>query len=515
MAILFSDNFTGADTDPIGGNYTTVPTLGNCQRASNTLQGSISGDCSVYVNSIADIADGYVRHTLFVAASGSSEGGARFRLNSATDASYIWLWNNIGEFHLYDWHAGSKTLIAAVDGFRVGGGTIDVTATFQGDHIVLSVVGSGVVIDVHDSTYTTGKTGVLITRQADPTALTIDNLEIGTNDSDVPTTIGPFRGAGPGKGAMGPIARRMFRQLTPDVTAIPPGPSVGAITVPFKIKSGGPSNYGPPDRTKPQQFADTFPPAVGIEMPRTLGRIHPGRSGPPGRFRIPQLFADPGVTAFSLNLQKGLWSWAGVAGIVAVVGAIGAWQWTGVKGSLTTEFSGAPGQYQWVGKPGTIALSLNLGVGQWSWAGASGSIATSLAGTPGQYQWTGLHGSFAGVVTIDGTVGPYVWAGVPGVFEALGGGALGGSSAVHPRRVVYERAPKRKPLTFIDRIGEPSPLPTEVKEVVREVLGPSTPPPAVTLALKARVPELRPTISLASTPKPPEDDEDDDLLLLS
>lgn len=96
---------------------------------------------------------------------------------------------------------------------------------------------------------------------------------------------------------------------------------------------------------------------------------------------------------------------------------------------------------------------------------------------------------------------------------------LGGSSAVHPRRVVYERGTKRKPKTFIDRIGEPfvelekSPEPVPDAAAAGAVVDTAQ----VRSALQARLSAPLPlSVSAPSVIRPlPEDDEDDDLLLLS
>lgn len=179
MTVLFSDVYPGADADPIGAPYVTVTGLNDCQRAGNSLQGSLSGDCSAYVSTVGNLADGSVETFLIVAAAGSSEGGPRMRTNEATDAGYLLLWNNIDEFHIYDWHAGAKTLLfSGTFAFNPAGAFIKLSCV--GD--LISCYANGALIgSVHDSTYTNGKAGVLLTRQADPTAVKVTSLTIADN----------------------------------------------------------------------------------------------------------------------------------------------------------------------------------------------------------------------------------------------------------------------------------------------------------------------------------------------
>ena len=106
----------------------------------------------------------------------------------------------------------------------------------------------------------------------------------------------------------------------------------------------------------------------------------------------------------------------------------------------------------------------------------------------------------------------------PDVIPPVVDTGLGGSSATHPRRVVYEKGTKRKPKTFIDRIGEPFVELEKTGEPVPDaVAAGAVDTSQVRAALSARLP-TPPSLSV-STPlvalKPAPDDEDDDLLLLS
>jgi hypothetical protein len=108
----------------------------------------------------------------------------------------------------------------------------------------------------------------------------------------------------------------------------------------------------------------------------------------------------------------------------------------------------------------------------------------------------------------------------PDVVPPPVGTGLGGSSARHPRRVVYEKGDKRKPKTFIDRIGEPYVDLEKAAEPVPDAASAGAVPvntAPVRAALAARLPSPLPaTVSTPLVLRPlPEDDEDDDLLLLS
>lgn len=93
---------------------------------------------------------------------------------------------------------------------------------------------------------------------------------------------------------------------------------------------------------------------------------------------------------------------------------------------------------------------------------------------------------------------------------------LGGSNAIHPRRVIYHKAPKPKPRTFLDRIGEPF-LPLEqTPEPVPDAASAAPPPvdsSATQQALGARLPVVLPAVPTVYTIV--DDSDDDDLLLLS
>lgn len=98
----------------------------------------------------------------------------------------------------------------------------------------------------------------------------------------------------------------------------------------------------------------------------------------------------------------------------------------------------------------------------------------------------------------------------------------GGSNARHPRRVVYEKGDRKKPKTFIDRIGEPFVLLEDTAEPVPDaksagwVSGPVD-PTHVQGALKARLPQfiLSPKQARVEILGSGDEDEDDDLFLLS
>jgi hypothetical protein len=107
----------------------------------------------------------------------------------------------------------------------------------------------------------------------------------------------------------------------------------------------------------------------------------------------------------------------------------------------------------------------------------------------------------------------------PDVIPPPASTGLGGSSAVHPRRIVYVKGDKRKPKTFIDRIGEPFLELEKTPEPVPDAASAGALPvhtAPVRDALAARLPApLAPSIATPLVVRPLDEDEDDDLLLLS
>lgn len=110
------------------------------------------------------------------------------RTNEATDSGYILLWNNIDEFHIYDWHGGSKTLLfSGTFAFNPAGAFIKLSCV---GNLISCYANGSLIGSVNDSTYTNGKAGVILTRQADPndvkaTSLVIaDNIASGFVDED-------------------------------------------------------------------------------------------------------------------------------------------------------------------------------------------------------------------------------------------------------------------------------------------------------------------------------------------
>jgi hypothetical protein len=180
VGILYSADFTGTDTDPIGGNYTTITGLTNCQRLSNTLAGSTSGDCGVYVNSITTPADAYCECTVPAGNSPPDEGGSIVRVDQTNNNFYLAMWIGNGggsEIHLYKWTAGTKSLLQATAFTPSGDFKLRVSA--QGSNI--KAYADGVLkCSAVDATFTSGNAGFFITRGADPTIFFARTIEIGT-----------------------------------------------------------------------------------------------------------------------------------------------------------------------------------------------------------------------------------------------------------------------------------------------------------------------------------------------
>lgn len=95
---------------------------------------------------------------------------------------------------------------------------------------------------------------------------------------------------------------------------------------------------------------------------------------------------------------------------------------------------------------------------------------------------------------------------------------LGGSSARHPRRIVYVKGDKRKPKTFIDRIGEPFVELERTAEPVPDAASAGASPEEIARiagAIKAQLSQFVLEPNLPAAVRPSEDDDDEDLLLLS
>jgi|SRR5882672_115999 len=179
MAVLYSADFVGADTDPIGGNYSTITGLTSCQRLSNALAGSSSGDCGVYVNSITTPNDCYCETTVPPGNTPPDEGGSICRVDEVNNNFYLAMWVGTGggsEVHLYRWNNGTKTLL---DNQPFSPGAPFKLRISALGSLIRAYVNGALKCTATDGNFATGKAGFFITRGADPTIFTASTIEIG------------------------------------------------------------------------------------------------------------------------------------------------------------------------------------------------------------------------------------------------------------------------------------------------------------------------------------------------
>src|SRR5579862_2279983 len=106
---LYSETFTGANANPIGGVWATITGLGNMQRLSNTLRGN-AADSGAYVSTVTPQNDQYAKATL-----GSTtiigDGGPILR--AATGAVTHYLLDIASHVQIFYVSAGSYTPISS------------------------------------------------------------------------------------------------------------------------------------------------------------------------------------------------------------------------------------------------------------------------------------------------------------------------------------------------------------------------------------------------------------------
>jgi hypothetical protein len=225
----------------------------------------------------------------------------------------------------------------------------------------------------------------------------------------------------------GPNIERRLKQLYPDQTTFPIPPTVAPTPGPFK-KVIGPAISGPPERMKPQTFADTFPPDVSAQPFPTTGRARVGRGGPQGRYRIPQTFADTVIGAATLNATLGPYIWQGLASSLAVIIAagVGAWTWKGDASPLSTELVATKGAWTWAGISSPLSAEIVSGTGKYTWAGLSSPLSTEIVAKVGPYTWAGSTSPLS--VELLGKIGAYAWAGTKATFGSAIQGTIGAYS---------------------------------------------------------------------------------------
>ena len=108
MSVLYSETFTGANANPIGGVWTTGSGWAALQRISNLVDGT-SGDSGAYVSTVVPPNDQYSKVTL--GAAFTTDGGPFVR--AATGAKTHYLLDIAASCQLYRVSAGVYTTIGA------------------------------------------------------------------------------------------------------------------------------------------------------------------------------------------------------------------------------------------------------------------------------------------------------------------------------------------------------------------------------------------------------------------
>lgn len=152
---LFSESFTGANANPIGGNWTTNTGFAAIQRISNAADGS-SGDSAAYVTGVSTLADSHAK-VKFIGTAVTTDGGPFVRGDPAAVTHYLL---DLPTMQLYYVHAGTYTTI----------GSSSAQTFTTNDTAELVVVGSFLfglrndVVQVRaiDTNLTTGRCGVFM-----------------------------------------------------------------------------------------------------------------------------------------------------------------------------------------------------------------------------------------------------------------------------------------------------------------------------------------------------------------
>jgi hypothetical protein len=156
MSVLFSESFTGANANPIGGNWTTNTGLAAIQRISNCSDGT-AGDSGAYVNSVSPPNDQYAKVT-HNGAPLTTDGGPMCRAASGAVTHYLLDFG--GTLQIYLVNAGVYTAI---------GGSSVKTVSF-GDTMQLSCVGTTLTgywngvstVSTTDGTLASGLFGIFV-----------------------------------------------------------------------------------------------------------------------------------------------------------------------------------------------------------------------------------------------------------------------------------------------------------------------------------------------------------------
>ena len=163
MATLFSDNFTGANADPIGGNYTTVPaSWWDLRRVGNECSGKVDGPQSAgYRNDVTPSADQWAQLTVRGSA---ADVGPAVRCSTTVSSFYALAFGST-QFYIIEYvNSGTGATVAISTGAN---------SCSAGDVLYLAVSGTtlsakknGVLISglesVTDTSLSSGRLGIFI-----------------------------------------------------------------------------------------------------------------------------------------------------------------------------------------------------------------------------------------------------------------------------------------------------------------------------------------------------------------
>jgi hypothetical protein len=203
---LGSDNGTGANANPIGGNWTTVATSGNfgpIQRVSNQFQNSSAStpEGTAYWNAATWTNDQYSQVTFYTTSTAVDEGAVTRASTSGAATCYNFFWNgnigSAGSWFLQKVVAGSATTI--VTGSVTNSPALAVS---QGDTFMDVVIGTThylyydnlLFYAVSDSAISSGAPGMMFFNTTTP-ATAILSAWAGGNfigSSPFPTQVGGF-----------------------------------------------------------------------------------------------------------------------------------------------------------------------------------------------------------------------------------------------------------------------------------------------------------------------------------
>ena len=91
MAVIATDNFTGADASPIGGNWTTAGGSGAMRRVSNTIATvTAATESAAYWNANSFPNDQYSKYTETTVGTNGDQGAVVRCATSGTQKNYYW-----------------------------------------------------------------------------------------------------------------------------------------------------------------------------------------------------------------------------------------------------------------------------------------------------------------------------------------------------------------------------------------------------------------------------------------